>query len=244
MEKITKNCLDLVKEFEGCYLKAYRDEVGVWTIGYGITNSDKAITKTTIKAGLTISKATAESWLEKSLTQKYLPLVMKYNDHYKWNQNEIDALVSFAYNIGSIKGLTANGTRSRSTIAKKMLEYNKAGGRVYRGLTRRRTAEKKLFTTPIKVIKVEEAKPSTAVQKDYTKERIDGVKYFGILKNTAVKSFTEFLHNRGFGAGKPNLSKIASANAGSAEVKEALLTLARKGLLVKPDGLNKWEEKK
>ena len=47
-----------------------------------------------------------------------------------------------------------------------------------------------------------------------------------------------------FGAGKPNLSKIASANAGSAEVKEALLTLARKGLLVKPDGLNKWEEKK
>lgn len=133
MAEITKNCLDLVKEFEGCYLKAYRDEVGVWTIGYGITNSDKAITKTTIKAGVTISKATAESWLEKSLTQKYLPLVMKYNDHYKWNQNEIDALVSFAYNIGSIKGLTANGTRSRSTIAKKMLEYNKAGGRVYRG---------------------------------------------------------------------------------------------------------------
>lgn len=100
------------------------------------------------------------------------------------------------------------------------------------------------YLTPVKVVKVEEAKPSTAVQKDYTKERIDGVKYFGVLKNTAVKSFTEFLHNRGFGAGKPNLSKIASANAGSAEVKEALLTLARKGLLVKPDGLNKWEENK
>lgn len=125
MAKITKNCLDLVKEFEGCYLRAYKDEVGVWTIGYGITNSDKSITKTTIKSGLTISKATAESWLEKSLTQKYLPLVMKYNDKYKWNQNEIDALVSFCYNIGSIKGLTANGTRSRSTIASKMMEYNK-----------------------------------------------------------------------------------------------------------------------
>ena len=63
MAKITKNCLDLVKEFEGCYLRAYKDEVGVWTIGYGITNSDKSITKTTIKSGLTISKATAESWL-------------------------------------------------------------------------------------------------------------------------------------------------------------------------------------
>lgn len=124
------------------------------------------------------------------------------------------------------------------------LKDNKAGGRVYRGLTRRRTAEKKLFTTPVKVIKKKETKATTAVQKDYTKERVDGVKYFGILKNTAVKSFTEFLHNRGFGAGKPNLSKIASANADSAEVKAALLTLAKKGLLVKPDGLNKWEQKK
>lgn len=244
MAKITKNCLDLVKEFEGCYLRAYKDEVGVWTIGYGITNSDKSITKTTIKSGLTISKATAESWLEKSLTQKYLPLVMKYNDKYKWNQNEIDALVSFCYNIGSIKGLTANGTRSRSTIASKMMEYNKAGGRVYRGLTRRRTAEKKLFTTPVKVIKKKETKATAAVQKDYTKERVDGVKYFGILKNQAIKSFTEFLHKRGYGAGKPNLSKIASANADSTEVKAALLTLAKKGLLVKPDGLNKWEQKK
>ena len=184
MAKITKNCLDLVKEFEGCYLRAYKDEVGVWTIGYGITNSDKSITKTTIKSGLTISKATAESWLEKSLTQKYLPLVMKYNDKYKWNQNEIDALVSFCYNIGSIKGLTANGTRSRSTIASKMMEYNKAGGRVYRGLTRRRTAEKKLFTTPVKV---KETKATTAVQKDYTKERVDGSAYScekGITRET------------------------------------------------------------
>lgn len=244
MAKITKNCLDLVKEFEGCYLKAYKDEVGVWTIGYGITNSDKAITKTTIKSGLTISKATAESWLEKSLTQKYLPLVMRYDSKYKWNQNEIDALVSFAYNIGSIKGLTANGTRSRATIASKMMEYNKAGGRVYRGLTRRRTAEKKLFTTPVKVVKKEETKTTTVEQNDYTKERVDGVKYFGVLKNQAIKSFTEFLHKRGYGAGKPNLSKIASANADSAEVKAALLTLAKKGLLVKPDGLNKWEQKK
>ena len=243
MKKISNKCLDLVKEFEGCQLKAYRDEVGVWTIGYGITNADKKITGCTIRAGLRISRDKAEKWLEESLTKKYLPLIMKYDNKYDWNQNEIDALVSFAYNIGSIKGLTANGTRSRSTIAKKMLEYNKAGGRVYRGLTRRRTAEKKLFTTPVKVVKVEEVKPSTTVQKDYTKERIDGVKYFEILKNTAVKSFTEFLHNRGFGAGKPNLSKIAAANAESAEVKETLLTLARKGLLVKPDGLNKWEKK-
>ena len=44
MKKISNKCLDLVKEFEGCKLTAYRDEVGVWTIGYGITNADRSIT--------------------------------------------------------------------------------------------------------------------------------------------------------------------------------------------------------
>lgn len=145
MKKISNKCLDLVKEFEGCRLTAYRDEVGVWTIGYGITNSDFKITKKIIRKGMKISKATAEKWLSKALTKKYLPLVLKYDKQYDFNQNEIDALVSFAYNIGSIKQLTANGTRSRATIASKMLQYNKAGGRVYNGLTRRRKAERALF---------------------------------------------------------------------------------------------------
>lgn len=146
MAKVSKRGIDLIKEFEGCRLTAYQDEVGVWTIGYGITNSDKSITGTTIKRGLKISQATAKKWLEESLNRKYLPKVVKYDTRYNWNQNEIDALTSFAYNIGSIDQLTANGSRSRDTIAKKMLEYNKAGGTVYRGLTRRREAERKLWS--------------------------------------------------------------------------------------------------
>lgn len=150
MKKISKNCLDLVKKFEGCPLTADRDEVGVWTIGYGITNADRSITGKSIHKGMKISKATAEKWLEESLNKKYLPLVLKYDKQYNWNQNELDALVSFCYNIGSIKQLTANGTRSKKTIAAKLLEYNKAGGKVYRGLTRRRKAEQKLFITPVK----------------------------------------------------------------------------------------------
>lgn len=150
MAAVSKKCIKLVKKFEGLYLKAYRDEVGVWTIGYGITNADKAITKVTVKAGLKITEKTADNWLEKALNKKYLPKVMKYNSKYKWNQNEIDALVSFAYNIGSIDMLTANGTRSRATIAAKMLQYNKAGGKVLNGLTRRRKAERELFLTAVK----------------------------------------------------------------------------------------------
>lgn len=162
MAAVSKKCITLVKEFEGLYLKAYRDEVGVWTIGYGITNADKAITKVTVKAGLKITEKTADNWLERSLNSKYLQKVMKYDKKYNWNQNEIDALVSFAYNIGSIDGLTANGTRSRATIAAKILEYNKAAGKVYRGLTRRRKAERKLFLTATKAKK-------KAVKKVYAK---------------------------------------------------------------------------
>lgn len=150
MAAVSKNCISLVKKFEGLYKKAYRDEVGKWTIGYGITNDDKSITHVTVNAGLVITEKTADNWLEKALNKKYLPKVMKYNNKYKWNQNEIDALVSFAYNVGSIDALTANGTRSRATIAAKMLQYNKAGGKVLNGLTRRRKAERELFLTVIK----------------------------------------------------------------------------------------------
>lgn len=166
MAHVTNKCIKLVKKFEGLYKKAYRDEVGVWTIGYGITNADKSITGATIKAGLVISEKTADNWLERSLNSKYLQKVMKYDKKYNWNQNEIDALVSFAYNIGSIDRLTANGTRSRATIAAKILEYNKAAGKVYRGLTRRRKAERKLFLTATKAKKKAKKK---AVKKVYAK---------------------------------------------------------------------------
>lgn len=233
-KKISENCLNLVKEFEGCQLKAYKDEVGVWTIGYGITNSDQKITGITIKKGLAITKETAEKWLKDALNQKYLPLVLKFDSVYDWNQNELDALVSFAYNIGSISQLTANGTRSKSVIADKMLLYNKAGGAVYRGLTRRRTAERELFLTAVKTAATQEI--------DCTKERKSGVKYFDPIKNKNISEFSDFLHKRKLGAGKPNLSKIANANAESDEVQGALLKLAKKGLLIKPDGLNAWKK--
>ena len=76
MAHVTNKCIKLVKKFEGLYKKAYRDEVGVWTIGYGITNADKSITGATIKAGLVISEKTADNWLERSLNSKYLQKVM------------------------------------------------------------------------------------------------------------------------------------------------------------------------
>lgn len=226
MTKISKKGIDLIKKFEGCHLTAYRDEVGVWTIGYGVTNADRSITKTTIKKGLRITQATAEEWLEKALNKKYLPIVMKYDTRYGWNQNELDALVSFAYNIGSIDQLTAKGSRSKATIADKMLEYNKAGGKVYRGLTRRREAERKLFLKPME------------------EKEVDDIKKKGCFsRNKNADNISEFLHNRGYGAGRHNLSMIAAANYKSKEVRNALFELAQKGNLIKPAGLNKgWKD--
>ena len=226
MAKISKTGIDLIKEFAGCHLTAYQDEVGVWTIGWGITNADKSITGTTIKRGLKISQATAEKWLEESLNRKYLPKVMKYDTRYNWNQNEIDALTAFAYNIGSIDQLTANGSRSRATIAKKMLEYNKAGGIVYRGLVRRRQAERKLFLTPTK-----------------EEKKVEDIKKEGCFSNNKnAKNLSEFLHNRGYGAGKHNLALIAAANCQKKKVTDALFELAQNGNLIKPDGLNKKDD--
>ena len=145
--KISEKGLNLIKKFEGCRLQAYQDSVGVWTIGYGTTNADKAITGTIICKGLQISQATADEWLRRSIDAKYGPKVDKHS-RYEWNQNEFDALVSFAYNIGSIDQLTANGTRTRAEIANKIPAYNKAGGKVLAGLTRRRKEEQALFLTP------------------------------------------------------------------------------------------------
>lgn len=224
MAKISKTGIDLIKEFEGCHLTAYRDEVGVLTIGYGITDSDKSITGTTIKSGLRISQATADKWLEEALSKKYLPLVMKYDTRYNWNQNEIDALVSFAYNIGSIDQLTANGSRSRSVIADKILEYNKAGGRAYRGLTRRREAERKLFLTPVEEEKEVEKRENC---------------FAPIKSPETCDSIEDFLKKRGFKSGEHNLRLIAAENAKKGPVKDALLLLAKEGRLKKPGGLNR-----
>lgn len=143
--RTSKTGFDLIKKFEGCSLKAYKDAVGVWTIGYGITSADKDVTGHKITQGMVISQSTADQWLEECIRKRYEPKVNKYSK-YNWTQSEFDALVSFCYNIGSIDQLTANGTRSKAQIGQKMLLYVKAGGIVLEGLKRRRKAEYKLYT--------------------------------------------------------------------------------------------------
>lgn len=137
--------INLIKKFEGCRLSAYKDAVGVITIGYGWT---KPIDGKALTMGTTITQAKADALLKEGL-KSYEQKVLKYDSRYHWNQNQFDALVSFAYNIGSIDQLTASGTRSIAEIAEKITAYQKAGGKTLPGLVKRREAEKQLFLTPV-----------------------------------------------------------------------------------------------
>ena len=119
--KVSDEGIKLIQKFEGCRLEAYKDPIGVWTIGYGHTSG--------VKPGMTITQSVATELLKKDLVKAELA-VAKYDNKYHWKQNEYDALVSFAYNIGSINQLTARGTRTREEISAKIPEYRKAGGKV------------------------------------------------------------------------------------------------------------------
>lgn len=131
--------LELIKSFEGLCLKAYKalPSEKYYTIGYGHYGAD-------VKEGQTITKAEAEALLRADL-KKYEAKVNKYSA-YNWNENEFSALVSFAYNVGNIDGLTKKGERSREEIKKVWASYSKAGGKELCGLVRRRKAELELFT--------------------------------------------------------------------------------------------------
>lgn len=138
---ISSNGIALIKSFEGVRLTAYKATASeqYYTIGYGHYGSD-------VKQGMTITLEQAEEYLKADLA-KFEARVNNYESVYNWTQNEFDAMVSFAYNVGSINGLTQNGTRSKDTIAEKMLLYVKSGGVVLSGLQKRREKERTLFLT-------------------------------------------------------------------------------------------------
>ena len=144
--KISQHGINMIKGFEGLRLKAYYDSANVLTIGYGTTNKVSRHTNFIITPNTEISAEFAEKLLVKSL-QPFELNVNAYNNVYKWSQNEYDALVSFAYNVGSIDGLTQHGRRTREEIYNAFTQYIKAGGKVVSGLLVRRTEERDLFNS-------------------------------------------------------------------------------------------------
>jgi lysozyme len=141
IKRIGKAGLDLIKEFEGLKLRAYLCPAKVWTIGYGSTGPH-------VTAGKVITNVEAEDLLKDDLDrfEKAVTRLVTVG----LTQNQYDALVSFAFNVGS-------SALERSTLLKRVnakrfddvsaefAKWNRAGGRPLAGLTRRRAAEAALF---------------------------------------------------------------------------------------------------
>lgn len=137
--KIGQAGLALIKQFEGCRLAAYQCSAGVWTIGYGHTAG--------VHKGMKITQAQAEEYLKHDVAkfEKYVnnPSYVPFTD--KLNQNQFDALVSFAFNLGqgNVKKLCTG--RVMNQIPSAMQQYCKAAGKTLPGLQRRRKAEAALY---------------------------------------------------------------------------------------------------
>jgi len=133
----------LCRRFEGCYLKPYLCPAGVPTIGYGATSYESGLRVTLLDPP--ISKARAEQLLLWSINNRYLPAVLKLCPGVI-DPNRLAALIDFTFNLGA-------GNLKTSTLRKcvnagdwagakiQIRRWNKAGGRVLRGLTIRREAE-------------------------------------------------------------------------------------------------------
>lgn len=149
MVPIPQTAVDLVAEFEGFRSHAYLCPAGVWTIGYGTTEASGVGLH--IDAGRSVSEPHARLYLRHTLAnfgEKIRPKVLAPLDLNQWA-----AMLSLAYNIGpkafarsSVLRLFNAGDTQGAADAFRM--WNKAGGKVLKGLKRRREAERALFLTP------------------------------------------------------------------------------------------------
>ena len=128
----------MIKAWEGCRLKAYKCPAGVWTIGYGHTEG--------VKPGMLVSQSEADAMFDEDI-EKFEAHVRPLVNGIGLTQNQYDALVSLAYNIG-VSAL------AKSTLLKKVKadpnditiqgafgQWTKSRGKVLPGLVKRRAAE-------------------------------------------------------------------------------------------------------
>jgi lysozyme len=141
--KASNDCIDLIKQFEGYRENAYQDSVGVWTLGFGSTmwNDGRRV-----QPGDSISVENAEKLLMWEIVNKSTPI-----ENLNVNQNQFDALVCFAYNLGI--GALLKSTLLKKvklnpndpTISDEFMRWVNASGKVLKGLVTRRAAEADLY---------------------------------------------------------------------------------------------------
>ena len=142
--KVSQECIDLVKFFEGFESKAYLCPAGVWTIGYGRTKN--------VKEGDMVNELQAERDLLEELEEFGEQVLSVVRVSIK--QHQFDALVSWTYNLGvgnlqSSTLLKKLNSGDKNSVPSEMVRWNKAAGKVLAGLTRRREAEAKLWAREV-----------------------------------------------------------------------------------------------
>ena len=138
--KISEEGISLIKNYEGCELKAYQDSVGVWTIGYGHIKD--------VKEGDQINQDEAEHLLKEEMPEYegYIADMVKV----PLKQNQFDALCSWVFNLGP-KNLSEStllrvlNEQKYDEVPEQIKRWNKAGGVILGGLVKRREAEANLF---------------------------------------------------------------------------------------------------
>ena len=141
-------CRTLVKQFEGLRLAAYRDQRGIVTIGWGHTGS--------VDPGAVIDLQQADAYLDLDLSQAAARVIDCLR--FQPNQNQFDALVSFEFNTGGLRGSTMQRLLNQDNpagAADQFSRWNKVeiNGQLVpsRGLTQRRAAEHDLFLSAVPV---------------------------------------------------------------------------------------------
>ena len=138
--KISQKGIDLIKKFEGCKLYAYRDSVGVATIGYGHIKG--------VKMGMSITQQQAEMFLKDDIK----PVETFLNGMgINYTQGQFDALTSWIFNLG--QGNFKSSTMYKYIVARKpdleitdqMVKWHNAGGKPLIGLMKRRCSEANMF---------------------------------------------------------------------------------------------------
>jgi lysozyme len=144
--KVNKLGIDMMHHFEGCRLQAYQCSAKVWTIGWGNTYYQD---KRPVKQGDVITQTQANELFEMVMNEFAIEVRRALTK--ELNENQFSALVCFAYNVGvgNLKKSTllrkANINPNDETIAGEFAKWNKAGGKVLNGLTKRRLAEADLY---------------------------------------------------------------------------------------------------
>jgi lysozyme len=144
--EVNKAGKDLIKQFEGCKLKAYKCPAGLWTISWGLTFYPDG---RKVKEGDVITQQQAEEYFDAVVNDfaNDVDVLVKSNV----TANNFSAIVSFAYNvgIGNLKNSTLlkkiNANPKDATIPAEFRKWVRANQEVLKGLVRRRDAEAKLY---------------------------------------------------------------------------------------------------